>query len=166
MPSAIETPVEIVVGVADCQVCGRQNGIITTYALGSCLGITAYDPINRVGGMLHAMLPTIKSHQHRETKRAMFVDSGMSELVAQLQKLGISGRGLEFKVFGGARVLQADEFFNIGAKNIQMMRDIATQYNLRVRTWEVAGNLNRTIKLNLSDGRVRLRMPNQPEAWL
>lgn len=167
MPATTEAPpTEVVVGVADCQASNKSGAIITTYALGSCLGITAYDPVSKIGGMLHAMLPSIKTHHNKDPKKVMFVDAGMGELVAKVQQAGANPRSLEFKVFGGAKVLQADEYFNIGGKNIQMMKDIAAQYGLKIRVWEVAGNLNRTIKLHLADGRVRLRMPNQPETWL
>jgi chemotaxis protein CheD len=156
----------MVVGVADCQCSNKPGAIITTFALGSCLGITAYDPSSKVGGMLHAMLPTIAAHHGRDPNKVMFVDSGIRELVSGVQKLGANPRLLQFKVFGGAKVLQADAYFNIGGKNIQMMRDLAAQFGLRVVVWEVAGNVNRTIRLHLEDGRVRLRMPSQPETWL
>lgn len=167
IPAIIEAAQqEIVVGVADCQCSNRPGAVLTTYALGSCLGITAYDPGSKVGGLLHVMLPTIRNHHHKDARKVMFVDSGLGELVTGVQQLGANPRSLEFKVFGGAKVLQADEYFNIGGKNIQMMRDLTAQYSLRVRVWEVAGTVNRTIRLHLADGRVRLKMPSQPESWL
>ena len=46
-----------VVSVADMKVSANPGDTLVTYALGSCLGITVYDPVAHVGGMLHVMLP-------------------------------------------------------------------------------------------------------------
>lgn len=167
MPATQEPPTaELIIGVADCQATQRAGAIITTFALGSCLGITCYDPVARVGGMLHAMLANSRQHPQSAGRKAMFLDTGIADLVSRVQQCGGNPRGFEFKVFGGARVLQADEYFNIGSRNIQTMREIAAQFGLRVRAWEVGGQVNRTIRLHLADGRVRLRMPGQQESWL
>lgn len=168
MPAATleATPLELTVGVADCQVSNRPGAVLTTYALGSCLGITCWDGASKVGGMLHSMLPNSKLHHQPNPKRAMFLDLGMVDLVSKVQQAGGNVRNLEWKVFGGAKVLQADEYFNIGTKNIEMFKELAAQFSLRVKVREVGGNLNRTIRFVLADGRVRLRMPGQQETWL
>jgi chemotaxis protein CheD len=167
MPALQEpTATELIVGVADCQATNRAGAVVTTYALGSCLGVTCYDPVAKVGGLLHAMLANSRLHHQAAARKAMFLDTGMADLVSRVQQCGGNPRQFEFKVFGGARVLQADEYFNIGTRNVQAMREIAAQFSLRIRVWEVGGQVNRTIRLHLADGRVRLRMPGQQEGWL
>ena len=47
----------LVVGVADMVVSNDPSAELVTYSLGSCLGITVYDPVKKVGGLLHLMLP-------------------------------------------------------------------------------------------------------------
>ena len=48
---------KLIVGVADLAVSSNPAVLIVTYSLGSCLGVTIYDPVAKVGGLLHAMLP-------------------------------------------------------------------------------------------------------------
>ena len=47
----------LVVGVADMQIAVAADKQLITYALGSCIGLTAYDPVAKIGGLLHFMLP-------------------------------------------------------------------------------------------------------------
>jgi chemotaxis protein CheD len=159
------TQKEIVVGVGDCRSSMDENTIITTYALGSCLGVTAYDSRRKIGGMLHAMLPKSRSNEGEQKRPTMFVDTGMKELLTQLKALGADLNNLEYKIFGAAKVLEADRFFKIGDKNIQAMQMWVVEYGARVLVWEVGGNLNRTIKFELKSGQVKVRMPNQPEFY-
>ena len=66
-----------IIGVGDIKVSSNQADVLITYALGSCLGIVAYDPVLRVGGLLHAMLPLSNADPAKAKVRpAMYVDSG------------------------------------------------------------------------------------------
>ncbi|KKM45447.1 hypothetical protein LCGC14_1560860, partial [marine sediment metagenome] len=94
-----------VVGVADMKVCSEPEDIIVTHALGSCLGITAHDPVARVGGMLHVMMPM--SHINPERAKAnpyMFVDTGVPAFFRELYAAGAKKGRLTVKVAGGANV--------------------------------------------------------------
>jgi chemotaxis protein CheD len=155
--------VNLIVGVAELKVANQTNNVITTIGLGSCLGITCYDPVNHVGGLLHAMLPDSKNYSGHSSNQAMFVDTGIAELVESMLRHGAHPRNLMFKIFGGAQVLKSSNYFSIGRRNIAMMQSLASHHRLVVKAWEVGGQLNRSIRLHLDDGRVRLRMPSQPE---
>jgi chemotaxis protein CheD len=159
-------PLAIIVGVADLKASNKSNGVLTTYALGSCLGISCYDPVNKVGGLLHAMLPDSKKASQGKPVLPMFLDTGLQELLHCIRRLGSDPDHCEFKVFGGARVLHAENYFNIGTRNIAMMQQLAGLYRLNVRVWEVGGQTNRTIRLYLDDGRVQLHMPSQPDVFV
>ena len=156
---------EVVVGVGDCRVSNDQNIVIATYALGSCLGITAYDAENKIGGMLHAMLPSSKVSGLNRNRRAMFIDTGMEDLLKEMQGAGANLEALEFKIFGGAQVLGADRFFKVGGKNIQAIEAWVSEHNLNVKAMETGGNLNRTIRFQINSGRVKVKMPNQQEFY-
>jgi chemotaxis protein CheD len=153
----------VVVSVADLKASNRANAVLATFALGSCLGVTCYDPVNKVGGLLHAMLPDAANRRRPEQIAAMFLDTGVPALLQSIAKLGGDPSVCDWKVFGGARVMLADNYFNIGARNVEMMKRLAVEHQLRVSLWEVGGQLNRTIKLFLDNGEVRLRMPSCPE---
>ncbi len=156
---------ELVVGVADMKVSGESATALTTYALGSCLGITFYEPQKKLGGLLHAMLPDSNLHRGQKVKVPMFIDTGVEEILHGLAQHGCHLRQLECKVFGGAQVMSADKFFNIGERNIRTFRELSVKLGLRVSVFETGGQVNRTIKLYLDTGKVSVRTPNQPIFW-
>ena len=167
MPPNLESPPQdLVVGIADLKESKHPQGVIATYALGSCLGVTCYDPFSRVGGMLHAMLGDSKAGHQSAPVRAAYLDTGVPDLIQRVIDLGGNPRVFQFKVFGGAQTIQAVDYFNIGTRNIKTMEALATQLRLQVKVWEVGGNQNRTIRFYLQDGRVKLRTPGQPEIFL
>ncbi|HTZ19666.1 MAG TPA: chemotaxis protein CheD [Opitutaceae bacterium] len=167
MPPDLETPPpELIVSIGDLKESKNPQGVIVTYALGSCLGITCYDPFGRMGGMLHAMLPDSKAGHQSALARAAYLDTGIADLIQRVTELGGNPRVFQFKVFGGAQTIQASNYFNIGAKNITMMEALATQLRLQVKVWEVGGPRNRTIRFYLRDGGVKLHMPSQPDLYL
>lgn len=46
----------IKVGMADLKTAKAPN-TLTTLGLGSCIGLTLYDPVTKIGGLVHYMLP-------------------------------------------------------------------------------------------------------------
>ena len=108
----------IVVGVAEMLVCNDANAELVTYSLGSCLGITLYDPVLRVGGLLHVMLPNSKLNPAKAARTPnMFVDTGVPRLFHALYDLGADRANLVMKAFGGAQFLDTAGIFNIGERN-------------------------------------------------
>lgn len=161
-PAGVEAP-QVFVSVADLRSSNNPHAVISTVALGSCLGITCYDPITKIGALLHAMLPLAHKYPDLKPNAARCVDTGVPALLDAVVKLGGNRTSLELKVFGGAQILQANEYFSIGRQNVDVMKAIVADHHLRVTVWDVGGSVNRSIKLNLSNGRVHLRMPNRME---
>ena len=153
----------IIVGVADMKVSTDPNAVIVTYALGSCLGITMHDPIKRIGGMLHAMLPDSRMHHNAGDRPAMFINTGVPLLLDTLLQAGARRESLVCKVFGGAQLLSADKFFRIGAQNVDAFYELSRELGLTVEVWEVSGRVNRTIRLLNRTGEVSVRVPARPE---
>ena len=78
----------IKVGMADLKVCKCPDAL-TTLGLGSCVGVALYDPVTKVSGLLHCMLPD--STQIRNNSNvAKFADTGIDELIRQMENLGAS----------------------------------------------------------------------------
>jgi len=166
LPTLETPPPELVVGIGELKESKNPQGVIVTYALGSCLGVTCYDPVSRVGGMLHAMLADSKAGHQNAPVRAAFLDTGVPDLIQRVIDLGGNPRVFEFKVFGGAQSIQANDYFNIGSRNIKAMEALGVQLQLPIKVWDVGGPQNRTLRFYLQDGRVKLRKPGQPETFL
>jgi chemotaxis protein CheD len=149
---------EIQVGIADYKTAAEPNKIIT-FGLGSCVGLTLYDPILKIGGLLHIMLPDSKQFTNIN-KPAKFADLGIPLMLKELQKNGANLGRLQAKLAGGAQMFSGmDEKFvlNIGQRNTDMTRTILKQLGIRTYAEEVGGNRGRTMILDLESGRVTIR---------
>ncbi len=152
----------IIVGVADLRVTNDPAAHVVTYSLGSCLGVTIYDPVARVGGMLHAMLPSFGTDEDKARENpAMFVDSGLSALFRAAYRFGAEKFRMAVKVAGGAELLVQDEFFGIGRRNYQTLIETLDRNGVVVSGCSVGGNISRTVRLELATGRVTIQAPGQ-----
>jgi chemotaxis protein CheD len=152
---------ELIVGISDLKVSNNPGDILITYALGSCIGITVFDPKARVGGLLHFMLPdsTLDSNKAKTTP-AMFADTGITLLFKSCYAIGAEKKRMVVKVAGGASILDDTNYFRIGQKNITAMRKIFWRNNVLIDSEDTGENFNRTVKLELSSGRCILKSSN------
>jgi len=148
------------VGIADMIVLAARDDLIITYALGSCLGITVYDPVAGVGGMLHAMLPTCSTDPEKAQKNPfMFVDTGVPQLFLASYKLGAKKERLIVKVAGGACVNKSadEDHFQIGKRNALMLRKLLWKNGVMIKAEDIGGHVARTMSLALADGEIIIR---------
>lgn len=149
---------EYQVGIADYKVT-RQPHRLVTLGLGSCVGISLYDPVVRVGGLVHIMLPDSKQFSN-VTKPAKFADLGIPLLVEELRRQGGQLRRLEAKLAGGAQMFSGqDRNFNfaIGERNVAMSRKVLQELGVRIVAEDVGGNRGRTMILDTATGQVTVR---------
>jgi chemotaxis protein CheD len=149
---------DLIVGISDLKVSNNTDDVIITYALGSCIGIVVYDPIAKVGGLLHYMLPdsTLDKNKARENPE-MFADTGIPLLFKSCYKYGADKKRMVVKVAGGASILDDTNFFRIGQKNIMAMRKIFWKNNVLIDAEDTGLNYNRTVRLEMATGRVFVR---------
>ncbi len=148
-----------VVGVSDLRVSGNTDETIITYALGSCLGIAAYDPTINVGGLLHVMLPLSKADPEKaKLKPEMYVDTGFQLLLDGLYDLGAKKRNIKITVAGGAsmRSKDRDDYFKIGKRNITVLRKLLWKNRFMISSGDVGGNISRTMALRIADGYITI----------
>lgn len=148
----------VVVDIADYAVTGDCRTTLITYSLGSCIGVTIWDPQVRVGGMIHYMLPESSlSPEKAKANPAMFADSGVPALFRAAYELGAAKRRLVIKVAGGAQLLDDNGTFNIGKRNYVMLRKMLWKNNILIDGEDVGGSVSRTLRLNVDTGRVMLK---------
>lgn len=148
-----------IIGVADMAISNDLQEDLITYSLGSCIGVVIYDPLVRVGGMLHYMLPESSMDLEKAKKTpAMFADSGIPLLFKQSYQLGASKRNMIVKVVGGAQIMDENGVFNIGKRNYLALRKLFWKNNVMVAAEHVGGNVNRTVRLEIGTGRVLLKV--------
>jgi chemotaxis protein CheD len=141
-----------VVDVGDMKV-GREGDLLVTHALGSCLGLMVYDPVTRVGGLLHAMLPLSKINQQKaQTNPFMFVDTGVPALFKALYELGGQKKQMVVKAAGCGNPLGKNEMFKIGQRNYTVLKKLLWKNNVLLESEDVGGSGSRTVLFDLSNG--------------
>lgn len=147
-----------VVSISDMKISNCEDDIIITYSLGSCIGMAVYDPVAKVGGMIHYMLPASKiAPAKAEANPAMFADTGVPMLLNYLLQSGAQKSRMLIKVAGGAQLMDDNKVFNIGERNFLMLRKLLWANNLLLKGQHVGGAVARTLKLEIATGRVTVR---------
>jgi chemotaxis protein CheD len=155
---------KVVVGIAEMAVSKNPSATLTTFSLGSCLGVSIYDPVVKAGGLLHLMLPDSTIDADKATAHpAMFVDTGVPALFRAAYQLGADKYRLVICVAGGAQIMDGSGYFNIGGRNYESLTKLFKEHNLSIHAEQVGGLVNRTMHLNLGTGEVRLKVSGQTQ---
>jgi chemotaxis protein CheD len=151
----------IVVGVGDMAVSNTIQAVLSTYALGSCIGVAAYDSALKVGGILHLMLPDSSiSPAKASAQPAMFADTGLKQFFQNLFTFGARPARLQLFVAGGAKVFAGEDMFRIGSRNTEATLEFLGRHSLSIAFSDVGGSHNRTLHLALADGLLTLKTPH------
>ena len=152
------------VGMADYKV-GRAPSTIISYGLGSCIGISLYDPQTKAGGLLHIMLPD--STQARPTDNpAKFADTGLPLMLRDVLELGASRSRLVAKIAGGAQMFafaNATDIMRVGARNAEAAKKILKELNIRLLSEDTGGNYGRKVQIDLNDGVYKVKTIDKGE---
>ncbi|WP_457553534.1 chemotaxis protein CheD [Desulfobacula sp.] len=153
-----------IVGVADMKVSNNPEESIITYSLGSCIGLVIYDPVVKVGGILHYMLPESSIDKGKAAQRPyMFADSGIPRLFKTAYKMGAVKQRLNIYVAGGAEILDQKGFFNIGKRNYMALKKMFFKNNVMINKENVGGNTNRTVRIEISTGNIYVKTSGSKE---
>lgn len=148
----------IKVGMADLNVC-KAPDMITTLGLGSCIGIAVYDPVTKIGGLAHIMLPD-STQMRNNSNIAKFADTGIEELIKRVTAAGANKRRLVAKIAGGAKMFQVSGLStvgNVGSRNAQASRAKLKQLGIPLLAEDTGLNYGRTVELYPETGEFRIK---------
>ncbi len=155
---------KVIVGIAEFAVSNNPNVILTTYSLGSCIGVGLYDPLVSVGGLVHIMLPdSTISPEKAATKPGMFVDSGMPAILRAISQMRADRNRLVVSVAGGSQIMDTSGYFNIGRRNCEALANYLRQLGMRVHAEDVGGTVNRTMYLHVASGEIWMKVSGQAQ---
>jgi chemotaxis protein CheD len=155
------------IGLGERVVSTNSLDVLVAYGLGSCLGICMFDPVRRVSGLLHAVLP--QRNNGADPVSAKYVDSGIDGLLQEMVKAGADRRRLVVRMAGGANMLTASGLsgtFDIGTRNINSAHATFQRLGMPLKAFDVGGNLGRTVRVYVADGRMTVRILNGKEQEL
>lgn len=155
------------VGLAECAISRNPDDVLVAYGLGSCIGVVMIDPVTKLCGLLHAVLPKagdgISSEERNPHK---YVESGIERLVVSMREQGASASRLNVRIVGGANMLMSSNLtqtFDIGTRNIESALATLGRLKLPIVVAEVGGHTGRTVRVYVAESRVTVRVIGQKE---
>ncbi len=143
----------IKVGMADLNVAKAPDNL-TTLGLGSCIGICLYDPVRKIAGLAHIMLPSSTAVKNN-SNRAKFADTAVDDLIAKMERLGAKKSSMECKIAGGSQMFNfssTNEALQVGQRNAAAVKDKINSIGIKIKAEDTGGNFGRTIELNSETG--------------
>lgn len=136
----------IKVGMADLKVCVSPD-CVTTLGLGSCVGIALRDPVTKIGGLAHVMLPDSTAIRNN-TNIPKFADTGIEELVKQMVAKGANRSRLVAKIAGGAQMFAfqtKSDMVRIGERNVEASKQKLKELGIRLLAEDTGKDYGRTV---------------------
>ncbi|MBR0092435.1 MAG: chemotaxis protein CheD [Lachnospiraceae bacterium] len=153
-----------IIGMADLAVCTPPDGI-TTLGLGSCVGIAIRDPISKVGGLIHIMLPDSTAVANNKNI-PKFADTGIEELVRQVVEKGGLRSRLVAKIAGGAQMFafqSGNEAVRVGDRNVAASLAKLKELRIPVLAQDTGDSYGRTVIFYPETGDYIIRAVGKPE---
>ena len=154
----------IKVGMGDLKVAIGQNEVLKTTGLGSCVGLTLYDPVKKIAGMAHVMLPNSEIARDGMLNIAKYADTAIPEMIRLLKQLGAPPSRLVAKMAGGAQMFvfsSGTDTMRIGPRNVESCKDILQHYQIPLEAEDTGENFGRTIEFYCASGILRVRSVQQ-----
>jgi chemotaxis protein CheD len=161
-------PLRRVVGIAEMLVSADSREQLITYALGSCLGVCVFDPVARVAGLLHLMLPNASLAPDKAAQNPlMFADTGVPQLFLSSYALGAKKERMLVAVAGGASFgREQDLGSSIGPRNVAMLRKVLWKNGVLLRKHELGGSEPRNMSIDVRSGEVTLGFAGETRVLL
>lgn len=154
---------KLTVGIADMKM-AQKEGVLITYALGSCIGICLYDPGVKLAALIHIMLPLNMETGRKSPMK--YADTGIRETLNMMEKRGAMRSRITAKIAGGAKMFEisgSGSLGNIGGRNIESVRVVLKREGIRLLAEDVGGGTARTLLFDAATGQGRIRSYGKPE---
>lgn len=147
----------LAVGLGELKGSRDPEAQLVCYGLGSCIGLALWDARSRAGTMAHIVLPDSALSRGPVVQPAKWADTAIPAALALMAELGASRSTTVARIAGGARMLNvvgAGSRLDIGARNIEAVREALRRHDLRLAAEDVGGTWGRTLSLNVGTGRL------------
>ena len=155
----------IKVGMADLNVCVSPDSI-TTLGLGSCVGIAVRDPVTKIGGLAHIMLPDSTSIRINSNIPKV-ADTGIEELIKQVVAKGANRGRLVAKIAGGAQMFafqSTNDMVRVGERNVAATKKKLAELKIPIIAQDTGKNYGRTVIFYPETGDFVIRAVGKPES--
>jgi chemotaxis protein CheD len=149
----------IKVGMADLNAVSG-SGVLRTTGLGSCVGVTLYDPTAKVAGMAHIMLPSSNIAREAKLNLAKYADTAIPELIRRMCGMNVTLSNMKAKLAGGAQMFafaQNTDTLRIGPRNVESCREVLRNLKIPIVAEDTGGRHGRTIEIHCQTGILYIR---------
>ena len=141
----------------------RGDVLLRSMAIGSCIAITAYDPLTKNAGLAHIMLPDKAPEKCAEKNK--YAINGIDQMLRQMLESGSSIDDIEACLVGAGNVLQKEDD-NICKNNMKSVAAILSEKNVPVRASVLGGYERKSVFLDAQTGCVFFTQGNGCEKML
>lgn len=147
-----------VVGIGEMIMSDSADDFLVTYSLGSCVGLTLFDPEALVGALVHCMLPLSKINREEAAENPYkYTDTGVAAMIQQLFDRGARRDRIVAKVAGAAAPMDDKGLFKIGERNYTVLRKVLWKNDILIAAKDVKGTKPRTMTLYVDSGRTTVK---------
>lgn len=146
-------------GIGEYKVSNKKDDCLKTFALSSCVAVTAYCPGKGCAGMVHIALPSPTREQDGSSRPFYYASTAIPLFIDKICLVsGCDKSNLEIGIFGGARSINPDDVFNIGEKNISAVKSAIDSLNLKYIHEETGGVYSRTLEMKVETGDIKVSL--------
>jgi len=161
---AVNSEVVLVAGLGEIQVSNDPNHVLSCLGLGSCIGVSAYDPVARVGAMAHVVLPYCNDPE-AEKMPVKYANTAVTVMLKEMEKKGAVKKRIVIKIAGGAKIITtipSKSPLDIGERNCEAVKAALAEHKLDIKSEDLRGNQGRSMWLYIDSGITRVRSTSSP----
>lgn len=136
-----------------------ESEILVTLGLGSCVAILLHDPVARIGGLAHVLLPMPEAATEPENP-AKFASTAVRHLVELMRPMGAEHGRLTGRLVGGASMfatlMSQGGRLHTGERNVRAAREALSAERIPLHGEEVGREHGRSVYFHPASGRVRV----------
>lgn len=150
------------VGIADLNVV-KSPDVLSTYALGSCVGVCLYDYKAKIAGMAHIMLPSSNEAQSEKDNMRRYADTGVAELIRKMCGCGAKKSRITAKIAGGAQMFgDSSDLLSVGERNVAAVREVLRRSKIPIVAEQTGHDYGRTVFFYSEDGTMEIKATSRP----
>jgi chemotaxis protein CheD len=153
------------VNFAEMKISTNPAETLVAFSIGSGIGLTVFDPVTGIGGILSYILPDSTGARGVDPEKAhlMFADTGIPFFMDAIFEHGACQNNMKIVIAGGAHILDQPGEFNIGQKNVEALKTCLNRYDLQICHEDIGGTLSRTLSLEIGSGLSCIKIFGQGE---
>ncbi|MCH9016508.1 MAG: chemotaxis protein CheD [Chloroflexi bacterium] len=157
----------IMVGLGEMKMSRDPEEVLACLGLGSCVAVSVFDRVAKVGAMAHVVLP--KSREKSVDRAGRYADVAVPLLRDSIRKNGAVNSRLVISLVGGAQMSLAPGIstaFKIGEDNVEAVAAVLAAQGVSITASSIGGNRGRTFRLCITTGAATVSSAGQEDIEL